>query len=74
MDSITTMRIRPSPTPGRFQAKINGIDNKSYEYVEKFSRSGIKDESEDWTGQAEGNWMGQRLGVNWEYQKHNVKC
>ena len=41
---------------------------------EKLSQSGLEANSGDWAGRVEGNWMNQRLEVNWEYQKYKVKC
>jgi hypothetical protein len=55
---LRNMQIRLSSIHGRFQAKINGIDNSSYEYGEKTSQSGIKRGFGDWGGHVKENWMG----------------
>jgi len=46
-----------------FLPQINRVDNKSYEYGEKTSQSGIKRGFGDWGGHVEGNWMGRIMAL-----------
>jgi hypothetical protein len=52
--TLSSLRIRPSTGPVRFQHKSRGLGENPLSRREKFSQRGLKGDFGDWAGQVEG--------------------